>query len=220
MKNKVPALLLLIIFLITACTFDYDESPETERETPDLIMRNVIYMRVRSSDPIARFEAELAERFEERGFMRLQNFSFEQFGDRGNEVNSFGRAGNARIDIETGDVFMDNGVRLEIESEDIILETNELDWKDEAKILSSGSDDEVRIIQESGTQFTGIGLLANARTRTWEFLSRASGMFVSDEEDDDERVIVVVEIPEDRPDDDNYEVIYEVIEVDIDDEFK
>jgi LPS export ABC transporter protein LptC len=185
MKIAVTFLYSIIVFFIISCTFDYGETEASERETPDLVMENVEYVRVRAADPVARFHAQRAERYEKQGVMRLQNFTFEQFGEKGQEVNAFGNAGSASIDIESGDIFMHNGVRLEVESEDIILETPQLEWKDEARILTSGRDDEVRIMQTSGTSFTGIGLRVEARIRTWEFSGAVTGTFIPDDDEEE-----------------------------------
>jgi len=184
-KYAIIPLYILLISLFTACTFDYGETGDSERENPDLIMENVEYVRIRSSDPIARFQAERAERYEIQGVMKLHNFSFEQYGEKGEEVNAIGKAGYAAVQIESGDIFMDNGVRIEVASEDIILETKQLEWKDEPKTLDSGAENEVTIYQESGTNFIGIGLHVNARNRTWEFFGNVIGTFISDEEEEE-----------------------------------
>jgi LPS export ABC transporter protein LptC len=152
-------------------------------------MVNVEYIRVRSADPIARIQAERAERYEKQGVMKLENFTFEQYGDRGHEVNTQGGAGNASVDINSGDVTMTNGVRLEVESEDIVIETNELEWKDETHILSTGEEDEVDIYRENGTHFTGTGLIANARTRFFEFLNGVGGTFIQEEDEEEQEGI-------------------------------
>jgi LPS export ABC transporter protein LptC len=171
---------------MVSCTFDYGESSSSERELPDLVMINVDYIRVRSADPIAKFQAERAERYEKQGVMKLENFTFKQYGDRGNEVNAMGGAGNASVDINTGDILMTNGVRLEVESEDIIIETNNLEWKDEPHILSSGDDEEVHILRENGTHFSGIGLSADTRSHTFEFSGSVSGFYIQDEDEEQE----------------------------------
>jgi len=218
MKKAIFLLSGLLIFLVCACTFEYDDDGDSNRETPDLVMINVEYVRVRSSDPIARVQAERAERFEGRGIMVLHNATFEQFGEKGSEINSFGMAGSASIDIDSGDVFMSNGVRLEIESEDIILETNQLDWRDDPRILSSGERDEVRIFQENGTNFTGIGLRADARSRSWVFSGAVSGTFISEDEEEDseerelEREARREELRQLRIDREAEQVIYEEID--------
>ena len=190
-KQEKLSLLLLFsffsfLFSLSACTFDYGESSSSEKELPDLIMENVEYVRVRSADPVARFQAEYAERYEKQRIMKLQNLTFEQYGERGEEVNTVGRAGNASIDIETGDIFMDRGVRVEVESEDIIIETYQLEWKDEQRTLSSGKEDEVNVYRENGTSFTGIGLLADARTRTWVFSGKVGGTYIYDDDESED----------------------------------
>jgi LPS export ABC transporter protein LptC len=185
--NPIHGIICILFFLITlSCTFDYGESDSSERELPDLVMLNVEYIRVRSADPIARVQAERAERYEKQGVMKLENFTFEQYGDKGHEVNTQGGAGNASVDINSGDITMTNGVKLEVESEDIVIETSQLEWKDETHILSTGEEDEVDIYRENGTHFTGIGLTANARTRFFEFLNGVGGTYIQEEDESEE----------------------------------
>jgi LPS export ABC transporter protein LptC len=189
MKKKINPVcgIICILFLITlSCTFDYGETEGAERELPDLVMLNVEYIRVRSADPIARVQAERAERYEKQGVMKLENFTFEQYGDKGNEVNTQGGAGNASVDINSGDITMTNGVRLEVESEDIVIETNQLEWKDETHILSTGAEDEVNVFRENGTHFTGTGLTADARSRSFEFAGDVGGSYIQEDEEEQE----------------------------------
>ena len=178
--------MLFLILLLASCSFDYGSQDEGDKSQPDIVMENVDYVRVRSADPQARLQAERAERYEERRIMELRNISFEQFGDHGNEVNASGRAGSASFEIDSGDIRMDDGVRIEVESEDIILETKQLDWKDNARILSGGSEELVNVFQENGTTFTGTGFRADARRRTWEFSGSVNGTYIQDDEDEEE----------------------------------
>ena len=179
-------LLLAICYLLSvACTFDYGERESTDDELPDLIMIDVEYIRVRSADPLAKFSAERAERFDALGVMRLQNFTFDQYGERGEEINTTGSAVFASVDIDTGDIYMDNGVRIEVESEDIIIETTQLEWKDEPKTLSTGAETIVNIYRENGTGFSGTELFVDARKRTWGFSGNVSGIFIHDEDEEE-----------------------------------
>ena len=174
-------LLLALITLLASCTFDYGETEASGRELPDMIMENVEYVRVRSADPLARIQAERAERYEKQGLMILQNFSFQQYGERGEEVNAYGSAGNAEVKLDTSDVIMNMGVRIEVESEDIIIETNQLEWKDEPRLLYTGDGDKVFIFQNNGTGFSGIGLNVDTRKRLWEFKGNVDGTFIHED---------------------------------------
>ena len=175
-KNSVCPGFIFLVFL-AGCTFDYGELEPAERNMPDLVMENVEYVLVRSADPVVRFEAERAERYEKQGLMKLEKFSFEQFGEHGEKVNVRGNAGNASANINSGDIFMNNDVRIEVESEDIVIETFQFDWKDEQKTLYSGKEDEVNIHRQNGTSFTGIGLQVHTRERAWEFTGEAAGNY-------------------------------------------
>ena len=183
-NGKAFSFCVMIILILSSCTFDYGQGDAAESDLPDLVMESVQYVRVRSADPIARFQAERAERYEKRGIMELLNFSFEQFGDHGKDVNAFGQAGSASVEIDSGNVRMDGGVRIEVESQDIAIETTRLEWLDDNRILSAGDEDEVHIFQSNGTEFSGIGFQAYARGHSWEFAHAVSGTYIYDEKDE------------------------------------
>ena len=194
-KNQSPNLTILLfslfplpfsLLLLFACSFDYGNSGGADKNLPDIVMENVEYVRIRSLDPQARLQAERVERYEERRIMELRNFSFEQFGNHGEEVNASGRAGRASFEIDSGDIHMEDGVLIEVDSEDIAIETIRLEWKDNERTLTGGPSDEVHIYQENGTSFTGIGFQSNARSRTWSFSDTVSGTYIHGDDDDAE----------------------------------
>ena len=191
---KTTVFIFSVLLLFAGCTFDYGESVSSGEEMPDLIMQNVDYVRVRSADPIARVRADRVERYDKQGVMILENFIFEQYGESTEEINASGRAGYASVDIDSGDISMDRRVRIEVETEDIIIETEKLDWKDDEKIIFTGKEDEVNILQDKGTSFTGIGLRADARMREWEFFGAVGGAFVH--EDKEEEPVIEEEVEE------------------------
>jgi len=176
----------IFFFLLSSCSFDYGNQDGADKNQPDIIMENVEYVRVRSADPQARFLAERLERYEERGIIELRNFSFEQFGSGGEEVNAYGRAGSASVEIDSGDIRLDDGVRIDVDTEDLAIETQWLEWKDKDRTLTGGEEEEVSIYQESGTAFTGIGFHADARRRTWEFAGNVSGTYIQDDDEEEE----------------------------------
>ena len=178
--------LLTILILLASCSFDYGNQEGADKNQPDIVMENVEYVRVRSADPQARFQAERLERYEERGIIELRNFSFEQFGSSVEEINAYGRAGSASVEIESGDIHLDDGVRIDVDTEDLAIETKWLEWKDKERTLTGGEEEEVNIYQESGTDFTGIGFRADARRRTWEFTGNVSGTYIQDDDEEEE----------------------------------
>jgi LPS export ABC transporter protein LptC len=176
----------LLILVFAACSFDYGNQETADKDLPDIVMEDVEYMRMRSGEPVARFMAEQVQRFEERRIMELRSFSFEQYEKNGSEVNAYGRAGSAEFMIDSGDVRMDDGVRIEVESEDITIETKQLEWIDNAHTLTGGPNEPTAIFRANGTSFSGIGFFADARLRTWKFSGEASGSYIHDDDDDED----------------------------------
>jgi LPS export ABC transporter protein LptC len=182
---QIPIFLFLVL-LAVSCSFDYGQAPVSDSNTPDVVMKDVEYVRVRNGEPQVRFYAELAERYEKRRTMELKKFSFEQFGSRDAKIDAIGRAGEAHVELESGNINLSAQVNLEIESEDIIIETEKLTWLDKERVLSGGEEDEVNIHRANGTGFTGIGFQVNSRNRTWEFSGGANGTYIHDDDDKNE----------------------------------
>jgi LPS export ABC transporter protein LptC len=176
----------LLMLLAAACSFDYGEASETDSSQPDIVMSDVEYVRVRDGDPVVRFEAERAERYESRQTMELRQFSFEQFESHGLDINAVGSAGRASVDTDSGNIAMDGGVRIAVESEDITIETETLTWQDKERFLRGGDYNPVDIKRSDGTSFTGQGFSADARRRTWSFTYGVEGIFIDEDEDEDE----------------------------------
>jgi LPS export ABC transporter protein LptC len=176
---------LLCAFLLAACSFDYGAGTGLENTRPDIVMENIEYVRVRGGDILARFRAEYAERWEEQQIMRLRNLTFEQMEGHGETVNVEGAANVAEVQIDTGDISLSGGVRVGIESEDVVINTIELEWKDKEKTIKGGEEEEVDVQRSDGTSFTGIGFSADIRSRNWSFSGEVKGRYV--EKDDKEK---------------------------------
>ncbi|MDR0568778.1 MAG: LPS export ABC transporter periplasmic protein LptC [Spirochaetaceae bacterium] len=174
----------LAVLIFASCSFDYGDGEAENQDQPDIVMRDVEYVRVRNGDPLVRFTAESAERYEKQQTMELKNCSFEQFEHHGEDVNAAGSAGAAEVELDSGNIRMKDGVRLSVDSEDIEIETAGLDWEDKEKRLSAGEQERVTMRRSDGTNFFGIGFSANIRDRTWGFSSGMEGTYIW--EDDDE----------------------------------
>jgi len=174
----------IFLFLFWGCSFDYGENGFPGEEPPNLVMENLEYVRVRSADPKAKFQAEYAERYENQGVMRIQNLTFEQYGDSGNEINAQGSAGYASVEIQSGDIFMDQNVKINVETDDITIETYQLEWRDKPHVLSTPEENEVNIFQDNGTSFTGTGLYVETRSRQWEFKGYVNGLYIQDDDEE------------------------------------
>jgi LPS export ABC transporter protein LptC len=179
-------LILLTSLLMPGCSFDYGEGAAEDSGLPDLVMNDVEYVRVKNGDPQVKFRAERAERYENRQLMELRNFSFEQFSNHGEEIDSTGRAAAARVELDSGNIAISGGVSLSVDSEDITIETESLEWRDEERQLSGDLEEPVRILRDDGTSFQGRGFTANTRSRVWEFAGPVGGSYVDDDDDDDD----------------------------------
>jgi hypothetical protein len=149
-------------------------------------MEDLDYVRIRKGTPVARMQAEIAERYEKRRRMELKNYSFEQYNTTNEEVDAAGSGGFASVELETSNIRMSNGIEIIVDTEDIRIETERLDWDDEKKFLKGGDNDEITVEQSDGTNLKGSGFSADVRARTWFVSYDASGKYVHEEEDDED----------------------------------
>ena len=176
-------LFLFLVTLMAACSFDYGSGSDSENTKPDIVMVNLEYVRVRGGDPLVRFQAEYAERWENNHTMLLREFSFEQLENYGQTVNAEGRAGAATVELNSGNVDLNGGVFISVESEDITIGTSELQWKDEERLLSGGVENEVMIHRSDGTNLSGLGFSVDARNWTWSFSGEVRGTYIDEDEE-------------------------------------
>ncbi|MDR1219159.1 MAG: LPS export ABC transporter periplasmic protein LptC [Treponema sp.] len=174
---------LLPLILLASCSFDYGATTAETSDQPDIIMNEVEYVRVRNGDPIVRFKADTAERYEKKQVMSVWEFEFEQFQNHGEEVNVQGSVGAAQIEIDTGNVQMQDGIRIDVISDDISIRTNMLFWEDKTRAISAGKEDEVRIERSDGTSFSGKGFSANAREQIFTFDDGIQGVYFEEDEE-------------------------------------
>ncbi|MDR1466214.1 MAG: LPS export ABC transporter periplasmic protein LptC [Treponema sp.] len=179
------AFFIFAIFL-TACSFDYGEAAVEDNGQPDIVMNDVEYVRVKDGEPLVRFSAGTAERYEKRRLMELKELTFEQFQKRGEEVNVEGAIGSAHVEIDTGNIQMDNGITVDVQSEDLSIKTDRLKWEDGTRTISADREEYVNIYRSDGTSFTGQGFSANTRERTWSFESGVSGVYFQKDEEEEE----------------------------------
>lgn len=186
---KALRLLPAVVLLLVACSFYYGDLIETTEPRPDIVMEDLQYVRVRGGDHLVRFRADRAERWEDRRMMELWEFTFEQLNSGENnvvEADAEGHAGAASVNLDTGNVSMRDGVRINMESEDIIIVTDALEWRDTERLLFSRAEDTVGIERTDGTTFTGTGLTVNIRDRTWAFSGEVGGTYIETDDDEDD----------------------------------
>jgi hypothetical protein len=179
---------LALLLVLAACSFDYGASGGDSENEPDVIMKDVEYVRMENALPLVRMRSREARRYEKKHAMEMDDFSFEQYNAPSSEtgeipdVNVRGRGASVKIETDSRNLSMAGGVSLDVESENFSLQTESLSWEDEERLLSAPG--EVAITRSDGTRLSGRNLSADTRRRSWRFEGEVSGDIV--EEDDEE----------------------------------
>jgi LPS export ABC transporter protein LptC len=183
-KTALPLACAVMLPLICACTFDYDlPADDKALSEPDVVMKDVEYVRMVNAQPLVRLKADEVRRYEKKHAMELDNFSFEQFnaapsaGEQAPEVNVLGSGRFASVQTDTGNLVLNN-VYVDVKSEEISLNTESLAWNDKERLLTAPG--EVTITRPNGTKLSGRSLSADIRRRSWQFEADILGNIVED----------------------------------------
>ncbi|GMO57371.1 MAG: hypothetical protein Ta2G_17050 [Termitinemataceae bacterium] len=179
--------MLGVMCVLSACHFEYDEDADYKSPLPEITMEDLKYIRVKNAKQIARMEAEIGDRFEERHVMELRQFSFEQYDVTTGVVDSVGAGGKAVFELDTGNVQMTERVHIKSDSEDMVIKTERFDWKDKTKALSGPDNSPVNVEKSDGTVINGNGFSADLRTKTFIFSNNVTGIYVLEDENDKDK---------------------------------
>jgi LPS export ABC transporter protein LptC len=173
---------LAAALFLAGCSFDYNLEADEEDKDPDIVMKNVEYVRISRANPVIRLQAKEARRYEEKHLMELDQFTFEQYAGApagaGPQLNLYGTAGTASIQTDTGNLSMDGGVSIGVTSENLSILTQSLTWQDKERLLAAPGD--VNITRGDGTKLFGSGFSADIRRRSWQFERAVAGDIVEE----------------------------------------
>lgn len=173
-----------LLAFLCSCSFDYGPLEAEEDARPDLTMDDVEYVRVRDGEPVVRVQAERVKRYERSQSMRIDRLRFEQYAADGKKAEAAGSAGAATVLLESGDADLSGGVQIVIQSEDLVIETDTLSWRDQDRLLVGGRDTEVLLKRSDGAVLSGRGFTSDARRHSWEFSGPVSGTYIDEDEDE------------------------------------
>jgi LPS export ABC transporter protein LptC len=180
----------LALLLLASCSFDYDTSAVDSGNDPDVVMKNVEYVRMENARPVVRIRSKEARRYEAKHAMEMDGFSFEQYNPAPPEnaeipdINVRGSGGSVKIETDSGNLTMAGGVSIDVQSEDLSLRTESISWEDGERLFSAPG--EVAITRSDGTKLSGRNLSADTRKREWRFEEEVSGDVVEEDEEDGE----------------------------------
>jgi LPS export ABC transporter protein LptC len=183
---------IFLTLLLAACSFDYDASAGDFDNDPDVVMKDVEYVRMENALPVVRIRSKEARRYEAKHAMEMDGFSFEQYNPTLPEnaeipdINVRGDGGSVRIETDSRNLTMAGGVSIDVQSEDFSLRTETLSWEDKDRLISAPG--EVTVTRSDGTRLSGRNLSADTRRREWRFEEAVSGDIVEEDEETEDSV--------------------------------
>ena len=180
MRNRyllTAVILILALFFLSGCEFDYEESMIAEdlnEEVPDTVLRNFSQVMVKDSTPTFYIEAKESMSFGKRKETLFSSVHFQEYDKEGAVVTD-GHADEAKMFNETESVELWGNLNFYSSREEAGLEGEYLFWDNEKSTLSGKPEDMVSIIEDSGSEISGRGFVADSKTKTIRFDNQVSG---------------------------------------------
>lgn len=187
-RVKKTAGLLFINILIGSLTFncslDYREAlvgEELYETTPETVLVNFKYTRVRQGKELAFVEGEKGETFTKKNETVLYKVHFIEYDEEGGILNE-GRADRAVYNNKTGDAEIHGNIYVYSYKEKAAVTATDLSWTGETKILKGSTKEIVSLKKDDGSYIEGRGFTADFRHKKIQFFSNVKGQYVSKEE--------------------------------------
>ena len=178
-------LLILLLGLTTACSFDYREamiSEELEGGTPNAIIINLSETVIRRGIISYRFEAERAEAFERRNLTVFTNIQFSEY-DKSGKIATEGEVGRAYFYSDTENIVFERNFRIASLQQGYFIKGESIFWAGDTRTLRSDFENEVVMGKDDGSHITGTGFSARASDNSFNFEGGVRGVYVSEDEE-------------------------------------
>ena len=202
-KSFKTAFYVLLFFFLLSCSFNYEFAEDSALNTPDTVMFNLSYTRVKNAEPLVSFTASSALRYEKAHLFEIENFDFIHYENENMKIATTGSAFSASIETDTNNISLAGDISVTSHVENITLFSEDLFYNDTDKTLSTLSGNPVNIIDDKGSVITGNTLKANVRFMSFEFLDGIEGVYFFEDDDDDN------EYYEDKSDNENEDNLLE-----------
>jgi LPS export ABC transporter protein LptC len=171
--------LVLGSLLALSCSFDYGPAPlESDVEQPSAIFTDFVHRVVDKSQLILEVSADRAEAYTKSHRTELTGVTFTQFSSTG-EISANGSADAATVYTDSENAEFRGQVRLESQTEDSVLEAEELTWISDTKTISGGLERIVAIRRGDGAWVRGAGFEADMLRRSFSFQEATEGRLVT-----------------------------------------
>jgi LPS export ABC transporter protein LptC len=178
-SSKLLLTSLILLFFFGACQIDYDLAGGEDDETqPDILMEGVVQIQKDSNSRIL-LKADRAAFFTSKGETVFDSMEFLDYGE-GESLLRKGSAGKAVL-YDNNDARLSGGVLIESFEDELRIEGDVFDWKDDSSQLSSPPGRKVSLIQKGEREIKGSQLTADFNLNEITFDEPVRGMVVINE---------------------------------------
>ena len=174
---------VLIIFIYTACSFNYQELPEQAAPQPDMIFTNVTLKRYEDTLVDLSVYAQELEMYDEEKIWAGKHISFIQYDKKTQKESMKGQTGILYIDEKAEEYSLGDTVSFQLIEDDFSIRSPALIWKKKENFLSAPADETVTITQKDEITIEGKSFAANTAAKEFAFNEGATGTILIKEKE-------------------------------------
>lgn len=166
---------VFIIFICTACSFNYQELPEQTAPQPDMIFTNVTLKRYEDTLVDLSVYAQELEMYDEEKIWAGKHINFVQYDKKTQKESMKGQTGILYIDEKAEEYSLGNTVSFQLIEDDFSIRSPALIWKKNENFLSAPTDETVTITQKDEITIEGKSFAANTAAKEFSFNEGTTG---------------------------------------------
>ena len=174
---------VLIIFICTACSFNYQELPEQTAPQPDMIFTNVTLKRYEDTLVDLSVYAQELEMYDEEKIWAGKHINFVQYDKKTQKESMKGETGILYIDEKAEEYSLGGTVSFQLIEDDFSIRSPALIWKKKENVLSAPADETVTITQKDEITIEGKSFAANTAAKGFSFNEGTTGTILIKEKE-------------------------------------
>ena len=174
---------VLIIFICTACSFNYQELPEQTVPQPDMIFTNVTLKRYEDTLIDLSVYAQELEMYDEEKIWAGKHISFVQYDKKTQKESMKGQTGILYIDEKEEQYSLGDTVSFQLIEDDFSIRSPALIWKKKENLLSAPAAETVTITQKDEVTVEGKSFAANTAAKEFTFNEGTTGTILIKEKE-------------------------------------
>lgn len=173
----------LLPFIFASCSLEYYKSQDSDATTPEFIFNDATFLRFSNGKTKIKLNSQKIEQYKADNSSYAKNAEFDSYDDNGN-LEAAGSCELLEAKFETEEYKLFKNIKLNLLSQKMKIEAENLYFDKKSEQITSGNDSEVQI-EKDGLTVAGKGFSGSGVSKVFHFAETVNGIIETENSNSD-----------------------------------